>query len=506
MIPLSVALGGSGLALVGRSLARSADAPGRALAASTAAGAGLCLAIVAASGLGAAFSPWDTVRLAPAMCLARGWNPYAAADSGAVLSTMYGPVAMIAYLPAAMATDPATAAMLGRWLAFAFCALPLAVAARAFNLGPGRAWRWAILALATLAMLLCPSLRYATTYLHADAPALGLMGVACLLASRPGGPGFGAAVACVLALGTKQTLAPLPLALLAYAWWTIGTRSAAGFAARLAAVGAVALGVTLAAFDARTLWLNLVQIPSAVPWRGHAPWNLVGSTAELGEHAAPLILASLIAWRGTIVHESSRRRANVFLIAAIALAPMAVLGRVKQAGDVNSFAPALYPLLLAAAGRASGIAVPARPSARVGLAAILAGLCLLAGTQLVGEVRALAKERSRDAEVAYLADHPGEVYFPWNPSAHLAAEGRPTHHLFSAWERGVAGFPVDENHLRSALPPGCRYVAFPLKRLGPVVGFGSCLELLERFDLVAQPARPVRLAGLPDYECYALTR
>ena len=505
MIPSLVTLGIVAAALAGRWVARGSDRSARLLGSAVGAGASVSAALVVLSGLSAPFSPWDSVRLAPAMALIRGFNPYASSSSGAVLSTMYGPVAMAAYVPAALVGNAAAAATLGRWAAFAFCVLPLAACCRPLARDEGRGGRLAVLTVATLAMLLSPALRYSTTYLHADAPALGLSGLACLLSARRSGPGVAAAVACALAIWTKQTMAPLPVALVAWAWISGGPGRGIRFAATLAAVGLASLAAVALMFDFRSIYLNLVQVPGGVPWRGRAPWNIAETSAELVMHASPLLLAWLVAIRSgpARIDDPARSRSRVLVLAALALAPMAVLGRVKQAGDVNSFGPALYPLLLAVASRFAAIAPP---EPRRLLAATIAGLAILGGWRMIDEVRALAKERPRDTESIYLAAHPGTVYFPWNPSVHLAVEGRPTHHLFSAWERGVAGFPVSETHLRSALPPGCLYVAFPLKRLGPVVGFGSCIQMLRRDGLLAEPAVPVRLAGLPDYECYALVR
>ncbi len=506
MIPTLIAIGVSILALAGRRLVLPLDRADRLTGAVVAAGSGVALALVVAAGLAAPFSPWDTVRLAPSLAVWKGFSPYAGVGDGAVLSTMYGPVAIAAYLPVAAISDAALGAIFGRWLAFAFAFAPLVACCRVAEPSPGRGWRSLVLVAATLGMLLSPALRYSTTFLHADAPALGLIGLACLLASRPGGPGVAAALACGLGVMTKQTLATLPIGLVVAAWVVNGPSSARRFGLACLGAGLVLGGLAATLLDRQALVLNLVKIPGGVPWRGETPTNIVATTIELSTHATPILLILTLALQRPSIDACSRNRSLIFSIAALALLPMAILGRVKAAGDVNSFSPALYPLLLATASRAVAIAPPASIRIRSAIAAALAALLLAGSYRLTGEVRALAQERPRDTEAAYLASHPGEVYFPWNPSAHLAVEGRPTHHLFSAWERGVAGFPVDAAHLRSAIPPRSRYVAFPLKRLGPEVGFGSCVQMLRQHGLLDRSARPVRLAGLPDFECFALTR
>jgi hypothetical protein len=321
------------------------------------------------------------------------------------------------------------------------------------------------------------------------------------LASRPNGPGWGTAVACGLAILTKQTMLPLPIVILISAWIFGGAAEALRFLAKLAIVGVLFIAILVCLMDREALYLNLIQIPAGVPWRGRAPGNLVATSAELLWHASPLIL--LLA---TLLSRKPDRRSATFIIAAAALAPMAVLGRVKEAGDVNSFSPCLYPLLLAGVCQAAATAPLASIALHRCFAGILAALALFGSLRLSEEVRLLTKERPFQAESKYLLAFPGSVYFPWNPSVHLAIERHPTHHLFSAWERGVAGFPVNAEHLRSAIPSTIRYVAFPLKRLGPTVGFGSCIQMLERSGLLQRDATPVRLAGLPDYECYVLTR
>ena len=307
MIPILIAIGLLIAALVGRRLARSSDRVDRLKSAAVAAGLGLSLALVVAAGLSAPFSPWDTVRLAPSLAVWKGFDPYAGSGSGAVLSTMYGPVAIAAYLPAAAISDPALGAIAGRWLAFAFAFGPLAACCRIGDASPGRGWRLLVLTAGTLVMLLSPPLRYSTTFLHADAPALGLTGLACLLAARPGGPGVASAVVCVLALATKQTLATLPIGLIVAAWAIGGVSSARRFGLAFLAVGLALAGLVAALLDREALVLNLVKIPGGVPWRGQSPANLVATSVELIGQAAPILIMLWLAARRPALDEGSLR-------------------------------------------------------------------------------------------------------------------------------------------------------------------------------------------------------
>ena len=149
---------------------------------------------------------------------------------------------------------------------------------------------------------------------------------------------------------------------------------------------------------------------------------------------------------------------------------------------------------------------PRAKTIRCAIAAGLAVATALTIPHVARDLKLLAKVRSRNAEYQYLTNHRGEVYFPWHPLAHLAAEGRPTHHLHSVRERGVAGYPVGREHFEFGIPANSRYVAFPLKRFGPVAGFAWSFEQLEAEGLLDPLAKPIALNGLRDYECYRLKR
>jgi hypothetical protein len=464
------------------------------------------VSLLAVTALEAPYSPWDVVRLAPAAGLVRGLPLYSTRDGdGAILSTMYTPISALAYVPAALWSDPAGAAVAGRALACLYVMWPILLVCCRSDGVPLRIGA-AVFALAVLAALTSPALRYSATRIHSDAPALGLAGLACWLAVRGGSRAFGLACVCAwLSVWAKQTMVVLPLVLPVWSLATAGIRAGIRAAGCVFVTGVVVSGPFLMVWGGDAMAFNAVLWPGHLPWKGTLPGNLAGVAAELVPQALPFLIVLLagLGWK------SGSKSWLLSVLVGLALVPMAILGRVKKGGDLNSFSPALYPWLLACAARVAQLASGTDGSSlawRRWLAAGLAGFTLMGIPTFITEAKIYTRLRPGHAEHAYLKAHPGQVYFPWHPLAHLTAEGRLTHHAHSVWERRVAGYPVSKGHTLAGIPPGCQFVAFPLKRLGPVVGFSWSYELLEWLGWLEKDATPVRLAGLPDYECYELRR
>lgn len=470
--------------------------------------------------LEAPYSPWDVVRLAPSAGLVRGIPLYSTRTSGPILSTMYMPFSAIAYIPAALVADVGMAASAARALACFYYLLPIYLVCCRLD-SEGRSDRpvgLAVFFLATLVTLASPVLGYSATQIHSDAPALGMAGMACWFTMRTCAESRRSMVcaACFawLSVWSKQTMVVLPFVL--PVWWFVvgGARAGVRSGAAVAVTGALVSGAFLLLWGGDAFFFNAVAWPGHLPWKGTAPGSLVTITLELVPHVLPFAAVLLLGlWCSRGSGEETKRWMFPTLVSA-AMVPLAILGRVKKGGDVNSFSPTLYPLLLACAVRYVWLASRLRYADgvqlgrgwRQWLVGGMAALTLLGLPTFVGSAKIYARLRPADAECAYLRSHPGEVYFPWHPLAHLSAEGRLTHHAHSVWERGVAGYPVPTSHAISGIPKDCRYVCFPLKRFGPVVGFSWSFELMESLALVKKNAKPVRLAGLPDYECYAVRR
>lgn len=388
--------------------------------------------------------------------------------------------------------------------------------------GRSRASHWLILI--TFALLTCYSrpLRYASTEIHADAPALGLAALAVGVMSRARKPReqWVAILLATLAIWAKQLTIPiLAVVLPIWAYMKGGFR---GFLQMLVATGIIASGVlltVLAWIDRSSLFFNVLTIPVRHPWRFKSLRPFDESIVRLEQSQIFLIallaigvLSVFVDWLATedtkeVKHSTSGDWA-IFLSVSLAELPFALMAYVKVGGDDNNLAYFLYfltitcVLLMArildgeaeiAATRQSNVALGS-PFTLVILGVNLAlalvthqmlGLALVSGETSYGETLQAMR---------YLRKHPGEAYFPWNPLEHLMVDGKLYHFEYGVYDRSLAGYPLTEEEFRRHVPYGIRRVCYPPTPY--VVGEQLTLCHMKEFD------RQVKVPELPDWKCY----
>ena len=361
-------------------------------------------------------------------------------------------------------------------------------------------------------------LRYCSTEIHADAPALGLAALAAglMARSRPEDRPWRQAAALLLAtlsVWTKQLTAPVLLIVLPF--WAYLTGGLKGLLRVVAMAIAGGLGISivlLAAFDASRTIFNIVTIPLLHPRRMEAITWAVWNLLELEQRQILLLLVLAAGVLGLLTRKSHERRSGgglisepwaLFLLVAVAEFPLSLMAYLKVGGDDNNLGFMLYFLTLAgflmharlkAPSRAADEVDPASPSFR-GILVLTFVLTLLGAEQIA---LAFAKpgptwQGQQGEALRYIERHPGDVYFPWNPLEHLVAEGRLYHFEYGVFDRILAGYPPTADHFRRYIPEHTRLVCYPP---GTTVGDQVTLKYLEDFR------EKIQIDELPDWECY----
>lgn len=362
---------------------------------------------------------WNDVRLAASVGLTYGYPLYSTAEGGTVQTTMYPPLSALAYVPAALASNPLDALRIGILLSGGYVFAPvlwllLAMARQRAGGAPGRLAALVIFSCFVLLADADLGLLSNATCIHADAPALGFLMLACGLLStgRESVEWFGrrplAAAACAwLAVWSKQTMI-LPLCVLPV--WVAashGRRAGWRFLAMQAVTGLLVAVPLLAYFDRHGLLFNAWIIPGRYPWKpafdpfpGYFAWaptprlvNLVIGCFDLGYRAlflGVLLLGAALLYRpsaadgdgGADVPPRRLPPWTLLLLVALSLFPISVLSYVKAGGALNSYGLTLYFLAAAVSVLVMDRACPPVPSAdslgsRATSSSLFAGLAAL---------------------------------------------------------------------------------------------------------------------------------
>jgi hypothetical protein len=468
------------------------------------------LAAQAAAGiLNAPSFVWNEIRLARSVALLHGFSLYLDRDStGPVIGTLHTPVSHCLYLLAAGFHSPTMALLAGSLLSVLLVFGPLGwVLLRACAGARDR------LFVAAAAFLFCgflilqaPGTFHTACMIHTDAAALAFGTLACGVFCNPrkaiGAPQVWlAGLGCVLAAGSKQTTAPIVLAIALFVGASAGAKLLAHFAAAVTLGGALLWGAILAFVPARAFLFNTVTLAAHRPLKSGAAELLVTSYREGKLDALPALFPMLLLvgfqWIGAQRRLDLREfvRANrwlAFVLAAAVLIPVTAKAIVSAGADVNHLGIVLY-FLFVAAGLAieQCLAVPDQAFLR-GSGWICAALGTFVGIapgaaltlpSRLRDVRANAPE----AALRYARRHPGRAYFPFNPMASLLSAGMAYHVDYSVYDREIAGYPLTAQQFDAGLPSGFKVVAIPP---GEQAQSSALRSLLARYDKIADTELP----------------
>ncbi|MBN1406004.1 MAG: hypothetical protein JW946_05740, partial [Candidatus Omnitrophica bacterium] len=202
---------------------------------------------------------WNSGRLAWTLAPAYGYKLYYGNGAGPSLSTLYGPIAALAYLPAVFCSSATLAIQCASFLAACFYFSPIL----------GLYICEHIKKAGSLSNIICVSaffclITLSLTPLHAafsvcpDAPALGLSAFACLILyyrkNNGSLPFLLSSIFSVLAVWTKQTFVPILLALPFYVLLVDGVRYFKRYILFMFISGLVVSGIFLWFFDPQDLF------------------------------------------------------------------------------------------------------------------------------------------------------------------------------------------------------------------------------------------------------------
>lgn len=440
------------------------------------------------------FQPWNEVRLAPAFAVRHGINPYPLIGDGPLFTWIYGPVGLLLNLPATLASSALGAIQVASVINAGVVLGPLALIF--FGSQELRARGGAVAAFAfTAAALLVPRMNLVFHVADHAAIAGGLLSGWCLTRKlHPTTPLLAAAAALVaLAVWSKQLALFLVPAQAAYLVGASGWRPALRYLGWAALFGFAGLAVFSLWFGFANLWLNLVAIPSRLPWAEFGPRAWLRAGPLTVQVLIPAVLLVVAWWRGAWPRRDvpSGRFLHVSVWMAAAMLPVGLAAYFKIGGDTNVVHTGSYLVpALVLAWLAGGSAPSPAPALRMGAVAIIA-----LATRATDLASLPARPLTRQFEVVteLTTRFPGGLWFPQNPLVTYYTDRRLWHSEDGIYTRNVAGYGLREPEFRRHLPPGMHGVVYPAHFASPYA-----LALLPSFnESVKLPYWTLHVRGAP---------
>ncbi len=419
--------------------------------------------------------PWNDARLVRGIALWSGYSLYPGRDSRVpIVGTMHGPLPHLLYSCLAFLKDPTLLLIAGCTLScLLYFGTVLWLHAKC---GWSVAGAYGFFACTAL-LLASRSASYSGLTVHVDAGAICCAVLAAGLLLR--GPLrartiAASAVLAMLAVASKQTMAPVAIALPCFVLVTDGKRAFMRYVAvQIAASAAIFLAMLALFRPPRDLLFNTFTLAAKLPRTDSVAFRMIRGLfqvrTELAAAAAPLVLlmAAFALSSGNIRDKIEKHRWLIFLWMTALQFPVELRAWSTDGGDVNHLGVMTLFVSLAATCGLVGLwkagANAGHSWSGLAARALLIGILLARIPLPVDIFSYLRQVRTNPTQVAYDYErqHPGRAYFPFNPLAGLLADGRLTHFDHALLDRELAGFPINQEQFAAGLPADFVLVAYP---------------------------------------------
>jgi len=411
---------------------------------------------------------WSGGLLAGTFAIVKGISLYALPNNGPILGTLYGPVGYLAYLPAILGKTPLIVSLIAISLSLIFYLSPvfavLAPQKRSFKL-----LSVLLFFLVTLDRI---SLSYNAFFVHADAPAICLAAfAAAIIYWNNNRLLWLSAVLSVLSVWTKQTMAPLLIALPLSVWFFNGKSLFRRYLFQLALSGAVISCIFAVFFGLRPIFFNIFLVPYCQCFEltdfAYAALIMIQELGLILVFAAIYYLYDFLSSPRQNTHGNNWLRASrsfIFFIVGIFLMPTSLLAFVKPGGSSNNLGYSFYFILLSVLSSITEKMGQAGRRFAHGII-ILCAVLIFSVKQVpnIGHLPvavALLEKDPQETAYRYMKGHPDETYFPWLPVPGIMADKKFYHYAIGLWDMDLAGFKISRSHFQSYVPIKMKLVAY----------------------------------------------
>ena len=412
-------------------------------------------------------------RLAPTFALTHRYSVYYPPESGPALSTLYGPVTILAYLPATLASTPTNAILIGTILTLLVVYVSIFLVVRA---AAGTTWMkwWQLFGLIVGVIWLIGPVERTTAHIHADAPALAFAALAAMFAMRQSST-FAkwdpvlAGLFGMLSIFAKQNMVPVLVGLAIWFALRMGWKGLCVFMGATVFFSALMTAITIKTMGtAAAFYFNCVYVPLHQPFDKTLFFPTIMQLAiiSLAVLVIPTgrILQSWIQSDETLKIFLLHRRTPLLLLLGALMIPASILGRMKLGGNENSIGLCLFFFVLALLAEVAALHnrgfddLLSANEIKLWTLPLLT-LCIVGlWSAIFLSLKSASPSPIRQA-FEYSRRHPGKVYFPQFPLAGLMADGNLYHFSWGLTDRRNAGKPVPDEHFQANLPPHAEVIA-----------------------------------------------